>query len=476
MERKTRIVATLGPATDRPGVLETILETGLDVARVNFSHGSPEEHKERVDRLRRLAAHRSRPLAILGDLPGPKLRALLSEPIELTPGQDISLGRTNDAGDIKLTEPELLEKAAIDQRILLDDGRLQLRVTKVTKEVVVATVVTGGKLLPNKGVNLPDTPLTIEVVTPRDRAALAIAAEVGVDWLALSFVRAPYAADELRATARSHGLSVPIMAKIERPEAVRCATELVETFDGIMVARGDLGVEIPLQQVPQVQKKLINHAREAGKPVVTATDMLDSMRSNPRPTRAEASDVANAVYDGTDAIMLSGETAIGDYPVEAVKFMDLLAREAESHIDDEHWRELYVPRGEIRDHITHMTCELAHEIHAQAIITPTDSGRTPRMVARHRPNVRMIAPAPDENVMRQLAMSWGVTPVFLDRNLVPEGADRLEADVEAAFRSGAVKEGERVIVVAGHPLEGSQQGLPTVRVVRIGPGGKSIAP
>ncbi len=403
MERKTRIVATLGPATDRPGVLETILETGLDVARVNFSHGDAEEHIERVHRLRQLAAQRRRPLAILGDLPGPKLRALLAEPIDLTPGQELSFGRTEDSGDIKLTEPELLEKAAIDQRILLDDGRLQLRVIKVTKQVVIGKVVTGGQLLPNKGVNLPDTPLTIEVVTPRDRAALVVAAEVGVDWLALSFVRAPYAADELRATARSHGLTVPIMAKIERPEAVRCASELVEQFDGIMVARGDLGVEIPLEQVPQVQKKLINHAREAGKPVVTATDMLDSMRANPRPTRAEASDVANAVYDGTDAIMLSGETAIGDYPVEAVKFMDLIAREAESHIDDEHWRELYVPRGEIRDHITHLTCELAYEINAQAIITPTYSGRTPKMVARHRPNVRMIAPTPDAAVMRQLA-------------------------------------------------------------------------
>lgn len=475
MERRTRIVATIGPATDREGVMEAILATGLDVARINFSHGSADEHKQRVARLRDLANQRSRPLAILGDLPGPKLRALMAESKNLSAGQSLTLARTKEHdGDIRLTEPEVLDKVAVGQRVLLDDGRLQMIVRQVEKRHVEMEVVVGGTLHPNKGVNLPDTHLTIPAVTARDREALAIAAEVGVDWLALSFVRAPYAADELRAAARGFGLSVPIMAKIERPEAIRCAESLIEEFDGIMVARGDLGVEIPLEQVPHVQKGLINQARMAGKPVITATDMLDSMRHNPRPTRAEASDVANAVYDGTDAIMLSGETAVGDFPVEAVQCMDRIARETEANIDDRHWRELIVPRGDVRDHMTHHTCELAWDIEAHAIITPTYTGRTARMLARHRPHMTLIAPCPDENVMRQLALTWGMTPVLLNPDLDP-GSDRMVASVQAAWNCGVLKEGMRVIVLAGHPLEGGL-GLPTMRIVRIGAEGKSLAP
>ncbi len=422
-----------------------------------------------------MVGKRPRPLAVLGDLPGPKLRAILAEPFSLEERQLVTLARTrNGQGDFSLTEPDLLEKVMVGQRVLLDDGRLLLRVKEVRKDHVVLQVEVGGTLLPNKGVNLPDTQLTIATVTARDREALAIAADVGVDWLALSFVRAAYAANELRATARTYGLSVPIMAKIERPEAVQHYEQIIEAFDGIMVARGDLGVEIPLQKVPSVQKKLINAARAAGKPVVTATDMLDSMRNSPRPTRAEASDVANAVYDGTDALMLSGETAIGDYPVHAVRCMDRISREIEKELDEEHWREVFVPRGEIRDHFTHLTCELAWEIQADAIITPTYSGHTPRMVSRHRPGVAIIAPTPDESVLRQLALTWGLTPVPLNPNLEP-GADRMEASVQAAFRAGAIQPGQRVIVLAGHPLEGGE-GLPTIRVVKVGEEGRSNAP
>lgn len=475
MNRRTRIVATLGPATDAPGVLEAILELGLDVARINFSHGSADEHRQRVQRVRELSVQRCRPLAILGDLPGPKLRALITQPLELLAGQQLTMGRTRHSdADIALTEPEALDRIHERQRVLLDDGRLQLHVVRVQKQLVTLQVDVGGQLLPNKGVNLPDTQLTIAAVTSRDREALAVAAELGVDWLALSFVRAAYAADELRASAHAVGLDVPIMAKIERPEALSCIPDIVTAFDGIMVARGDLGVEIPLEQVPQVQKDVIEAARVAGKPVVTATDMLDSMRINPRPTRAEASDVANAVYDGTDAIMLSGETAVGAYPVEAVQYMDRIARETETHLDDRCWRELSVPRGDIRDHITHLTCSLARDINATAIITPTYSGRTPLMVARHRPSVDIIAPTPDEAVLRQMALSWGLTPVRLNPHL-ETGADRLDASVLAAFQAGAVQPGMRVIVLAGHPHEGGQ-GLPSLRVVRVGQQGQSEEP
>jgi pyruvate kinase len=475
LERRTRIVATLGPATDRPGVLESILEAGLDVARINFSHGSAEDHRRRVNRVRELTDRRARPLAILGDLPGPKLRAILGEPLPLLVGQLVTLARSRQvSAHVTLTEPEVLDMVAVGHRVLLDDGRLQLRVQEIQPDLVTLKVLVGGVLQPNKGVNLPDSPVTVPALTPRDRDALDVAAAIGVDWLALSFVRAPSAADEVRASARACGLTVPIMAKIERPEAVEQAREIIAAFDGIMVARGDLGVEIPLEQVPHVQKRLITEARAAGKPVITATDMLDSMRHNPRPTRAEASDVANAVYDGTDALMLSGETSVGDNPVEAVQCMARIACETERNLDCDQWRDVYVPRGEIHDHMTHLTWELAKALNADAIIAPTYSGRTARHVARHRPGVAVIAPTPDDAILRQLALTWGLLPVPLPPHL-DAGADRLEAAVHAAFERGAVRPGALVIVLAGHPLEGGE-GLPTVRVARVGADGKSHAP
>ena len=475
MERRTRIVATLGPATDRPGVFETILEAGLDVVRINFSHGDAEEHKQRAQRVREMAAKRQRPLAILGDLPGPKLRALLTEPMDLAQGQPLTLSRTNvNSGAFSLTEPELLDNVSTGHRVLLDDGRMMLRVKDAKSDSVEVEVEVGGTLLPNKGVNLPDTELSVPAVTERDKEALAIAAEIGVDWLALSFVRTANAADQLREHLRQLGMNVPIIAKMERPEAVENHVEIIRAFDGIMVARGDLGVEIPLERVPNVQKTLIGAARSAGKPVITATDMLDSMRNNPRPTRAEASDVANAVYDGSDGIMLSGETAIGKYPVEAVRCMDRIARETETHIGEEHWREVFVPRGEIRDQFTHSTCELAFEINADAIITPTYSGRTARMIARHRPAMKIIAPTPSEAVYRQLAMSWGVTPVLFLTKLNP-GDGRIEASVQAAVQAGAVSAGQRAIILAGHPFEGGEE-LLTIRAVTVGSDGRSHSP
>ena len=319
MERRTRIVATLGPATDPPGVLEALVEAGLDVARINYSHGSAAEHAERIARVRRLSPGAGRPIAVLADLPGPKLRVLLPAPLSIERGQDVAVGRTaGEPADAHVTVPEVLADLRAGQRVLLDDGRLQLRAVRTDAAHVVLRVEVGGMLLPNKGINLPDTRLAVPALTPLDHEALAAAAAAGVDWLALSFVRAPEAARELRDAARAHGLEAPVLAKIERPEAGERAGEIIDAFDGIMVARGDLGVELPLEQVLHVQKRLIARARAAGKPVVTATDMLDSMRTNARPTRAEASDVANAVYDGTDALMLSGETAVGEHPAAAV--------------------------------------------------------------------------------------------------------------------------------------------------------------
>jgi pyruvate kinase len=473
LERRTRIVATLGPATDKPGVLEALLESGLDVARINFAHGSVEELKARITRLRALADPLPRPVAVLLDLPGPKLRALLDVPLSLIAGQEVSLAAApRAAGQIRVTEPEALVHLKADQRVLMDDGRLQLRVHSKAKDTVVLQVTVGGTLMPNKGMNLPDTDLAIPAVTPRDRAALALAASVSVDWLGLSFVRSAHDAQELRDVARTFGLRLPVIAKIERPEAVEHAGDIIDAFDGIMVARGDLGVEIDLENVPHVQKHLINLARVAAKPVITATDMLDSMRSNPRPTRAEASDVANAVYDGTGAVMLSGETAAGQYPVEAFQTMDRIVRQAEAHFQEDPLRDL-PPAGGIEDHISRLTCRLAADIHADAIITPAFSGRTARLVSRHRPRIPIVVPVAHDPVYRQMALVWGLRAVRMKER--PTAPDRIEKVVQAAFHAGAVPEGALVVVLAGHPIEGGER-FPTIRVVRVGPGGVSREP
>jgi pyruvate kinase len=456
-----------------------VLAAGVDVARINFSHGTAEEHLNRISRLRATAAELKRNVAVLADLPGPKMRVRLPAPRELTEGDEIAFSKVADprgTSELVISEPELLQEVKAGQRVLLDDGRLQLEVTSTDSSRVVCRVTAGGSLLPNKGVNLPDTPLTIPALTDRDREALAVAAKAGVDWLALSFVRRSEAADELRQAARNVGLNVPVMAKIERPEAVKRAASIVAAFDGVMVARGDLGVEIPLERVPTVQKQLISLARAAGKPVVTATDMLDSMREHPRPTRAEATDVANAIYDGTDAVMLSGETAVGRYPFEAVNCMSRIAVEAESHLG-----EVDYPKCEpgmmghaVDDELTTLAVELAERVQAFAIITPTLSGRTARLLARHRPAACIIAPTPDRAVLQQMALVWGLEPVLID-DASHQGDDRIAAAVRASFRAGAIRAGALVVLLAGHPIEGRER-LPTIRLVRIGEGGVGIEP
>jgi pyruvate kinase len=477
--RRTRIVATLGPATDRPGVLEKLLEIGLDVARINFSHGSADEHRQRIARLRALSDARGRPVAVLADLPGPKLRALVPQPLELAVGQQVTLARDPQvSADIHLTEPEVLARVQPGQRVLLDDGRLQGKISGVGAERVTVTITDGGTLSPKKGINLPETELDIPALTRRDHEAVRVACEAGADWLALSFVRDASAAEELRRSVgactsalRPDARQLPILAKIERPEAVRKAAEIIDAFDGIMVARGDLGVEIALEKVPHVQKQLIRMARAAAKPVITATDMLDSMRHNPRPTRAEVSDVANAVYDGTDAVMLSGETAIGDHPIEAITCMHNTLCEAEAHQTEDAPRPVDAARGKLIDQVAHMTRTFAEDAHAAAIVVPTITGRTARYIARHRPAPDIIA-VTSAPVVRQLSVLWGVRAVVQSAELHP-GDDRLAAAVRAAFAGGAVQAGALIVVLARHPIEGGE-GLPTIRLGRVGSDGATV--
>lgn len=478
MSRRTKIVATLGPATDSPDVLDAILRAGVDVARVNFSHGAPEEHIGRVARFREAAKRVGKFAAVMADLPGPKLRVKMSSPRFLNVGDAVHFSLTTapvEVSDLVITEPEMLADVRPGHRMLLDDGRLQLEAGETIGGRVIARVIVGGTLHPNKGLNLPDTPLTMPALTGRDHKALAVAARAGVDWVAVSFVRGPEAADEVRAACAAVGIDVPVLAKIERPEAVGRAGAIVAAFDAIMVARGDLGVELPLEQVPTVQKTLIAQARAAGKPVITATDMLDSMRNNPRPTRAEAGDVANAIFDGTDAVMLSGETAVGSYPVEAVACMHRIAVETEAHIH--HTRAshaVYDATGDdIDDPITLAACSLAGEVNATAIVTPTLSGRTARLAARFRPWASVVAVAPTDAVLQRLALVWGITPVRMTP--VAPGGDRMATAVHDAFAAGTVKAGERVVVLAGHPIAGGPR-FPTVRVVRVGADGTSCEP
>ncbi|MCS6864976.1 MAG: pyruvate kinase [Gemmataceae bacterium] len=474
MTRRTKIVATLGPSTDSPEVLEAALRAGVDVARVNFSHGTAEEHLTRVAQFRAAAQRVGKIVAVMADLPGPKMRVKMPALRFLNHGDMVyfSLGATpTEPGDLVLTEPEMLADVRPGQRMLLDDGRLQLEAVQIHPGRLAARVLVGGTLHPNKGLNLPDTPLTMPALTARDHEAIRIAAQAGVDWVAVSFVRGPEAADEVRDACQAVGLTAPVLAKIERPEAVGRAAAIVAAFNAIMVARGDLGVELPLERVPTVQKQLIAEARAAGKPVIIATDMLDSMRTNPRPTRAEASDVANAIYDGTDAVMLSGETAIGSYPVEAVACMHRIAVETEMHMRFQRRSPttLYDPSGnEIDDAITLSACSLADEINAAAIITPTLSGRTARFASRCRPWARIIAVSPSETVLQRLALVWGITAVRM--SALEPGHDRMNTAVRDAFGAGTIQAGERVVVLAGHPIAGGRRS-PTVRVVRVGDDG-----
>ncbi len=477
--RRTKIVATIGPATDDPAALEAILRAGVDVARINFSHGTEPDHLARVARFREASRRIGKITAILADLPGPKLRCKITAERSLAVGDELTFSLSDSpvaAEDIVITEPECLADVRPEHRVLLDDGRLQLDAIKTEGGRLFARVLVGGVLKPNKGINLPDTPLSISAVTDRDRLAIAIAVKAQCDWLALSFVRGPEAADELRQIAAEYGYKGPVLAKMERPEAVSRATAIIHAFDGIMVARGDLGVEIPLERVPMVQKQLIAEAILAGKPVITATDMLDSMQKNPRPTRAEASDVANAIFDGTDAVMLSGETAVGQFPTEAVRCMSRIAEEAENHLQSTGQTRRSAglfPLHEIDDPLAQAACDLAEEVHAGAILVPTLTGRTAKLVARNRPTSRVIGLAPGNAVPQQLALVWGIQPVQL--GWLAPGEDRLEAAVRDAFRAGVVKEGERVIILAGHPIEGGPH-FPTVRVVRVGENGTSRKP
>ena len=454
--RRTKIVATLGPVSRHEGVLERLLEAGMDVARINLSHGSTAEHAESIATVRRAAARRGAALAVLIDLPGPKLRlGDLPRPIAVKAGEALVLGAP-PAAQLPVNFPELLPHFSVGELVLIDDGAVALRVSAVSPPTVTLEALNDGVVESRKGVNLPDTQLPIGALTARDHELLAWGLGQDVDYVALSFVRRADDVRELKELIAAAGGDQLVIAKIEKKEALAAYEEIIAAADAVMVARGDLGVEIDPAMVPIWQKRIIHAANVAGKPVITATQMLQSMVTSPRPTRAEASDVANAIYDATSAVMLSGETAIGGYPVEAVRTMAEIAHVVEADIESEGrapqpWA---AGRTGVSNAISYGACEVAQRVGAAAIVSATFSGATARAVARNLPAQPIIAVSPNQRVVNQLALCWGVSPLLgMHRGgfeeVVREANDLVLAD-------GFAQRGQVVVVTAG--LQTNQSG------------------
>ncbi len=456
MKARTRIVCTLGPASDSEDTIRALLRAGMDVARLNFSHGDHAGHAARIERVRRIAQEQGSVVAILGDLQGPKIRVgeITNDGVLLQAGQTLTLTAqpvTGTADRVHVDFPQLAESVRVGNRILLDDGLIELQVVSAAGAEVVTRIVTGGTLKPHKGVNLPGVALKISALTDKDRADLEFAVGQGVDYIALSFVRRPEDVVELKRLLAARGALIPVIAKIEKPEAIAQIDAIIAAGDGVMVARGDLGVEAPPEQVPLYQKTIIRKANAAGKPVITATQMLESMIGNPRPTRAEASDVANAILDGTDAVMLSAETATGRYPVEAVETMARIAQVMEADmLLTPHTHAMTGDALSTTDAIGMATCDLATHLRARIILTATSSGSTARMISRHRTRTPIFAVTWNPETQRRLALVWGIESAIIPP---ASNAETMVAHgLAAALEKGIVKDGDSVIITAGVPL------------------------
>jgi pyruvate kinase len=453
--RRAKIVCTLGPASDDRATIRALADAGMSVARLNASHGTVEERAETVERIAAVDAATDDPLASMVDLQGPEIRtAELDAPITVAPDSTVRFVAADEATpeEIGLSHP--IDAVEPGDRVLLDDGRIETEVERVEGEAVVARVVSGGELGSRKGVNVPGVDLDLEVVTEGDREDLRVAVERDADFVAASFVRDGDDVYAVTDAIESLGGDIPVIAKIERAGAVENVESIVEASYGVMVARGDLGVECPLEHVPMVQKRIIHGAQEAGVPVITATEMLDSMVNSRRPTRAEASDVANAVLDGTDAVMLSGETAVGDHPVRVVETMDRIVREVEASDEYAETQERRVPAA-AEDSQTEALARaaryLARDLGAAAIVAVSESGYTARATSKFRPSVPVVATTPRDPVRRQLALSWGVDAEYAAyREDIDEMIDNA---VDAAIDAGAAESGDTVVVLSGMMTE-----------------------
>ncbi|HYH39173.1 MAG TPA: pyruvate kinase [Azospirillum sp.] len=452
--RLTKIVATLGPSSSSPEMIRRLFEAGVDMFRLNFSHGSHDDHGERVRAIRALERETGRPIAILADLQGPKLRlgTFAGGPVELTPGQSFRLDLSREPGDatrVGMPHPEIFAALEPDAELLLDDGKVRLRVVSCGADHADTVVVSGTRLSDRKGVNVPGVVLPLSPLTEKDRADLAFALDQGVDWVALSFVQRPEDVAEGRRLVAGRAA---LMCKMEKPQAIQHLDEIIEMSDGLMVARGDLGVELPAEDVPSIQKRIVRDSRRAGKPVIVATQMLESMISAPAPTRAEASDVATAVFDGADAVMLSAETASGSYPIEAVSMMDRIARRVEQDpiyrtiMDAQHPD----PQHTAADAITAAARQVAHTIEAAAIVTYTTSGSTTLRAARERPEVPILCLTSSIETARRLALAYGVHSVQTED--VENFSEMVQKATRIAFADGLASEGQRLVITAGVPF------------------------
>ncbi len=467
-ERKAKIVATLGPASSSPEMIRRLFLAGADTFRLNFSHGSHDEHRTRLEAIRALEAEVGRPICVLQDLQGPKIRIgkLADGPVTLEKGAVVrfELGDTpGDAACIRIPHPEVIANIMPGHVLMIDDGKLQLECITCGDGSFQARVVTGGLLSERKGINLPNTDLPLSPLTDKDRHDLAFGLTLGVDWVALSFVQRP--ADVIEAQSLIQG-KASIMAKIEKPAALDRIDDIVRLVDGVMVARGDLGVEIPPEDVPGKQKELIRLCRLAGKPVVVATQMLESMIKSPSPTRAEASDVATAIYDSADAVMLSAESAAGDYPEEAVAMMDRIITHTENH---KFYRSIIealqpIPDNSTAHAIAEAAADVADTIGAAAIVAFTGSGTTAQRAARKRPRVPILSLSPSMAVVRRLALLWGSHAV--QSNEIHTYDEMVDEACKRAIGEGFAKPNDRIVVIAGIPF-GRLGSTNNIRVVRV---------
>ena len=459
---RTKIVATAGPACASPEMLKKLALAGVDVFRLNMSHGARDEHSRVIAAIRKISVEIGRPSGILCDLSGPKIRVdvMDNNGVELIVGAKITLTPEHGHGTASratINHEHLADDIIPGHRLLLDDGLLELQTETIDGRDVICRVVRGGILRSHKGVNAPDSHLSVESMTDKDRDDMAFALEADVDMFAASFVRNADDVRVFRHHMESLGANLPLIAKVEMSEAVSNLEAIVEASDGAMVARGDLGVEIAIEQVPLVQKRLISLCNRAGKPVITATQMLDSMIRSPRPTRAEATDVANAILDGTDAVMLSGETAVGAYPVETVETMNRISIAAETLLEAEPpfaMRRDLAPLANTPDAIARATVLVAHDLHLRKILCLTCSGSTARLVARHRPDATVLAYTPIPRTARQLGLTWGVIPVAPAHGIsTAETFDELVKEALEFFREKEMLDAdEKIVVTGGIPL------------------------
>lgn len=454
--RRTKIVCTLGPATDTPEMIRKMMLAGMDVARLNFSHGDHASHRKTIRTIRRLSRELGRETGILMDLGGPKIRLgkLPDQGQELRAGEDVAFcpGSSSEPLVIPVDYPYLLKDVEPGNRILLGDGFVELEAKAIEEDRLICRVIVGGMVTSHKGMNLPLSKLRIPAFTQKDRKDLRVGLEEDVDFVGVSFVRHEKDLEPVTRMVKKSGKRPLLIAKIEKPEAVERLEKILEHVDGIMVARGDLGVEVPLEDVPVIQKKVIRLSRSCAKPVITATQMLRSMVESPRPTRAEVTDVANAILDGTDAVMLSEESAVGQYPTQAVKMLDRISRVTEPHVDDSAFFTEPTPDllGETAVGISQAAVLLANDLQAKAIVAFTDSGRTARFLSRFRPCRPVISMTPRVRTQRQLALTWGTLPIKV-RSF--SKSEQIVSHVSAwAKETGAVKKGDRIVITTGIPL------------------------